>query len=76
MKYRERIAAVTADDVLRVAQQYLQPEKLVILGVGNVEEILRGNPDQPQYQFKNFASGGETQHIPLPDPMTMKYPAG
>jgi zinc protease len=75
-KYRGRIAAVTADDVLRVAQQYLQPEKLVILGVGNVEEILRGNPDQPQYQFKNFASGGEIQHIPLPDPMTMKYPAG
>jgi zinc protease len=75
-KYRERIAAVTADDVLRVAQQYLQPDKLVILGVGNVDEILRGNPDQPQYQFKNFAAGGEIQHIPLPDPMTMRYPEG
>ncbi len=75
-KYRERIAAVTADDVLRVAQQYLHPERLAILGVGNVEEILRGNPDRPEYQFRNFSPDGEVHRIPLPDPLTMKYPEG
>ena len=40
--YRDKIKAVTVDDVLRVAQQYLHPDKLVILAVGNVDEMLKG----------------------------------
>jgi predicted Zn-dependent peptidase len=75
-KYRERIAAVTTGDVLRVAQQYLQPSRVAILAVGNVEEILRGNPDRPQYQFNKFTPDGKIQRIPLPDPLTMRYPEG
>jgi predicted Zn-dependent peptidase len=75
-KYRDRIAAVTADDTLRVAQQYLHPDRLAILAVGNVEEILRGNPDRPEYQFSKFTPDGEIHRIALPDPMTMKYPEG
>ena len=73
-KYRGRIAAVTRDDVLRVAQKYIHPDKLVILGVGKVEEVLAGNPDKPEFQFKKLANGGEIQRIPLPDPLTMVYP--
>ena len=72
--YRGEIAAVTVDSVLRVAQQYLKPDELVIVGVGNVEEMLRGNPDQPQYRFEKFSPSGEVRRIPLPDPMTMRYP--
>lgn len=72
--YRERIRAVTAEDVLRVAQKYLMPEKMVILAVGNVDEMLKGNPDKPEHSFKKLAANGEIRRIPLPDPLTMVYP--
>lgn len=73
-KYRERISAVTADDVLRVAQEYLQPEKMVILGVGNRAQMLAGNPDLEQYSFEKLAGERGVEQIRLPDPMTMVYP--
>jgi zinc protease len=72
--YRDRIAGVTADDVLRVAKKYLMPDKVVILAVGNVEDMLKGNPDKPEFSFKKFARAGDIQQIPLPDPLTMVYP--
>ena len=73
-QYRERLASVTIDDVLSVAQKYLRPEDAAILAVGNVEEMLAGNPDKPQYKFEKFAGDGGIRRIPLPDPMTMDYP--
>jgi zinc protease len=71
--YRDRLRAVTVDDVLRVAQTYLHPDRLVILAVGNVDEILKGDPDQPQFSFEKI-SRGKIIRIPLPDPRTMIYP--
>lgn len=38
-RYREHIRAVTAGDVLRAAQRYLQPGKLLVLAVGDAEAI-------------------------------------
>lgn len=73
--YRERIAAVTADDVQRVAQKYLQPDKLVVLVVGNIDEITKGNPDKPQHSLLKLAKDGKIQRIALPDPLTLAYPA-
>ncbi len=73
--YRARIAAVTADDVQRVAQKYLQPDKLVVLVVGNIDEITKGNPDRPQHSLLKIAKDGQVRRIPLPDPLTMVYPA-
>ena len=72
--YRARIRAVTADDVLRVALKYLHPEQLVFLAVGNADEILRGNPDKPEFELDKLAPKGELKRIPLPDPLTMIYP--
>ena len=72
--YRDRIRAVTADDVQRVAQKYLQPDKLVILVVGNIDEITKGNPDKPQFSLAKIAKDGQIRRIPLPDPLTMIYP--
>jgi zinc protease len=72
--YRDKVRAVTSDDVLRVAQKYLQPDKLVILVVGNVDDLMKGNPDKPDYSFARIAKAGKITRIPLPDPVTMVYP--
>ena len=72
--YRDRIAAVTTDDVLRVAQKYLQPDKLVVLVVGNIDEISKGNPDKPEHSLAKIAKDRQIRRIPLPDPLTMVYP--
>jgi zinc protease len=73
--YRDRVRAVTVDDVQRVAQKYLDPGKLVILAVGNVADMLKGDADKPQYSFDALRKGAEIRRIPLPDPLTMVYPA-
>jgi predicted Zn-dependent peptidase len=72
--FRDRVRAVTAADVQRVAQKYLHPDKLVLLVVGNVDDILKGNPDQPQYQLTKLGFAENVVRIPLPDPLTMVYP--
>ncbi len=38
--YRENISAVTLEDVERVANEYISPEKLAMIIVGDAEEIL------------------------------------
>jgi predicted Zn-dependent peptidase len=72
--YRQRVAALTADDVQRVAQKYLDPSRLVILVVGNIDDITRGNPEHPEYSLTKLAATGQIRRIPLPDPLTMVYP--
>lgn len=37
--YRERVAAVTAEDILRVAQKHLDPSRLQVVVVGNAELV-------------------------------------
>ena len=71
--YRDNIAAVTAADVLEVAQRYLDPRKLAILVVGNLEAILAGDPEQREFSLEGLSPGAVVR-IPLPDPFTMVYP--
>jgi zinc protease len=67
--YRDYIAAVTAEDVRRVARRLLDPEKMTFLIVGDVEEALLGDPKH-DVSLTGLA-GGEPARIPLRDPMTM-----
>jgi len=70
--YRDRIRAVTAADVQRVARTHLVPEKLVLLVVGNQKEIDIGD-GKHQVDLPALA-GGRVETVPLRDPMTMKLP--
>ncbi len=53
--YRDNINAVTAEDVLRVAQKHVHPDKAAIVVVGDAPQILR--------QVKSYASDGENIEI-------------
>jgi zinc protease len=68
--YRDRINAVTAADVQRVAKQYLVPEKMITLVVGNQAEIAKGD-GKHDATLEKIAKGKLTD-LPLRDPMTMK----
>ena len=72
--YRSRIEAVGAEDVLRVAKKYLTPDKLVILVVGQKEQVLLGYPDHPAKLTELVK--GPLVDVPLRDPMTMRPMVG
>ncbi len=38
--YREKVAAVSSDEVLRVASEHIRPEEMAIVIVGDAEEVL------------------------------------
>jgi len=39
-----------------------------------VDDILKADPDKPQYSFDRIAGGKPITRIPLPDPNSMIYP--
>ncbi len=67
--FRAKIQAVTAADVQRVAKKYLTPDQLVVLIVGNKEEILLGHPNHPA-KLEDLL-GKKITKLPLRDPLTM-----
>ncbi len=68
--YRDRIQAVTAAEVQRVAKEYLVPEKMIVLVVGNQAEIARGD-GKHEITIDKLANGKVTD-LALRDPLTMK----
>lgn len=69
-KYRARIDKVTPQEVRRVSEKYLVPSKVVILAVGQKNDLLLGHPNHP-VSLKEL-SGDRIKELPLRDPMTMK----
>ncbi|HNQ72009.1 MAG TPA: pitrilysin family protein [Verrucomicrobiota bacterium] len=63
-----KVRAVTKADVQRVAQQYLTPDRLVILIVGDKAEILKGHPNHAV----KLESLGTIHDRPLRDPLTLE----
>ena len=71
--YRDRIRAVTAADVQRVARKHLSPEKIVVLVVGDQKEIDQGD-GKHQTSLEALAEGRPVVTLPLRDPLTMRRP--
>ena len=69
-KYRDRIRAVTADNVQKVAEKHLHADRLLMLIVGTWGEIEPGDADG-RASMKQFADGKATE-LPLLDPLTLK----
>ena len=69
-RWREQVRDVTADDVRRVAQEYLKPDEVVFLLVGKWDEIAKGDPER-RATMNNFF-GGKVIHLPLRDPLTLE----
>jgi len=69
-EYRQKIQAVTAEDVLEAARKYLHPDELVTLVVGRWSEIAPGDP-QGRAKMEEF-QGAKVTHLPLRDPLTLE----
>ncbi len=69
-RYRDRIGAVTAEQVVAVARKHLHPDQLVMLVVGKWEEIAPGDPEGRAKMADLF--GGGVEHLPLRDPLTLE----
>lgn len=67
-EYRDKIRAVTPDDILRVAKKHLDPAAMAILVVGKWDEVRKGN------ERASFADlfGGKDTALPLRDPLTLE----
>ena len=64
----DAVAAVDADSITEAFQNRIHPDKMVVLVVGNLTEIMEGHPDH-EAAFTDF---GEIHELPLRDPMTLE----
>ena len=70
-KYRDNIDAVDIVAVQRVVKRRLRLGQVIILIVGQKNEILKGHPDHP-VKLGRLAKGG-VKELPMRDPLTMKH---
>lgn len=68
--YRDRVRAVSKDDVTKVAREYLDPSGMLVLVVGDWEEIYGG--DLEGRATMNDFFDGDVKHLPTRDPLTLE----
>lgn len=72
--YRENVSAVTEEDVARVANKYITPEKIAIVIVGDAEEILPQvkiyaeeievfNTEGAKQEISNYGKSSDTEPV-------------
>ena len=66
--WRDRIRAVSAEEIRAAAQRHLHPDRLVVLTIGRWEEIARGDLEGRASMTSLFS--GEVEMLPLRDPLT------
>ena len=69
--YKSKINDVTKEDVRLVANRLLDPNKMVMLIVGDWDEIAPGN-DRASIQDITEVIGGPIVELPLRDPLTLE----
>jgi predicted Zn-dependent peptidase len=70
VRFRDNIRAVTAEDVRRVARNYLRPDAVTFLVVGRWAEIEKGDAGGKAKMSEFFE--GKVAHLPLRDPLTLE----
>lgn len=68
--WREKIAAVSAADVRRVAREHLKPSQFAWVVVGNIPAIKAAD----EKHGVKLADLGEVTDVPLADPFTLERP--
>ncbi len=67
--YRDKVRAVTAADVHRVARRLLDPSQFAVLVVGKTADVALGDGKHPA--SITALAGGQPVLLPLRDPLTM-----
>lgn len=71
--YRDRVGAVSAEDVHRVAQRLLHAEEMAVIVVGDWGEIAPGDDDgRASMDAVQETLGGVSVELPLRDPLTLQ----
>jgi predicted Zn-dependent peptidase len=68
--YRDRVRAVGKGDVQRVAREYIGEDRVMILVIGDWEEIYQG--DLEGRATMNDFFDGNVNHLPMRDPLTLE----
>ncbi len=67
--YESKVMALKTADILRVAKQYLHPEKMRILVVGALSKVAAGDGEHGTLEQ---IAGSKLIQLPLRDPLTLK----
>jgi zinc protease len=66
--YRDNVSSVTAEEIRKAMNAHLDPDTMIMLVVGNIDEIVTGHPEHDV----RLSDLGEIIQIPLRDPMTLE----